>query len=137
MRQILLASAAVILAGYGAAAQSVTTYVAAPGQAALALEPFQSNLPGAKRVDLTVGVGSAAFRDPKGQANTIFTLGDRGANFTCDEAKEIIGGYAFVEAASKADAIRMATEFIEVHFRAGVMNVDVEVREVVGGPDMA
>ncbi|HVX80981.1 MAG TPA: YciI family protein [Devosiaceae bacterium] len=53
------------------------------------------------------------------------------------EAKEIIGGYAFVEAASKADAIRMATEFIEVHFRAGVMNVDVEVREVVGGPDMA
>ncbi len=91
MRQILLASAAIILAGEAAAAQSVTTYVAAPGQAALALDAFQSKLPGAKRLDLTVGVGSAAFRDPKGPANTIFTLGDRGANFTCDEAKDVIG----------------------------------------------
>jgi hypothetical protein len=52
------------------------------------------------------------------------------------EAKEVIGGYAFVEAPSKADAIRMATEFIEVHFRAGVMDVDVEIREVTGGPDV-
>jgi hypothetical protein len=52
------------------------------------------------------------------------------------EAKEIIGGYAFVEAPSKADAIRMATEFIEVHFKAGVMDVDVEIREVTGGPDL-
>jgi len=50
------------------------------------------------------------------------------------EAKEVIGGYAFVEAPSKAEAIRMATEFIEVHFKAGVMNVDVEIREVQGGP---
>ena len=50
------------------------------------------------------------------------------------EAKEVIGGYAFVEAASKADAVRMATEFIEVHFKGGVMNVDVQIREVQGGP---
>ena len=50
------------------------------------------------------------------------------------EAKEIIGGYAFIEAPSKAEAIRMATEFIEVHFKAGVMDVDVELREVSGGP---
>lgn len=50
------------------------------------------------------------------------------------EAKEVIGGYAFIEAPSKADAIRLATEFIEVHFKAGVMNVDVEIREVSGGP---
>lgn len=50
------------------------------------------------------------------------------------EAKEVIGGYAFVEASSKTEAIRLATEFIEVHFKAGVMNVDVEIREVQGGP---
>jgi len=50
------------------------------------------------------------------------------------ETKEVIGGYAFVEAPSKAEAIRLATEFIEVHFKAGVMNVDVEIREVQGGP---
>ena len=52
------------------------------------------------------------------------------------EAKEVIGGYAFIEAPSKAEAIRMATEFVEVHFRAGVMDVDVEIREVTGGPDL-
>ena len=52
------------------------------------------------------------------------------------EAKEVVGGYAFIEAPSKADAIRMATEFIEVHFKAGVMDVDVEIREVSGGPDV-
>jgi hypothetical protein len=52
------------------------------------------------------------------------------------EAKEVIGGYAFVEAESKADVIRMATEFIEVHFKSGVTDVDVEIREVIGGPDL-
>jgi hypothetical protein len=52
------------------------------------------------------------------------------------EAKEIIGGYAFIEAPSQAEALRIAKEFVEVHFKAGVMDVDVEVREVAGGPDM-
>jgi hypothetical protein len=51
------------------------------------------------------------------------------------EAKEIIGGYAFVEAPSKAAAIEMATEFIDVHVRCGIRDVDVEIREVVGGTD--
>ena len=50
------------------------------------------------------------------------------------EAKEVIGGYAFVEAPSKAAAIEMATEFIGVHFAAGIRDVDVEIREVDGGP---
>jgi hypothetical protein len=31
------------------------------------------------------------------------------------EAKEVIGGWAILEAPSKADAIRMATEFMELH----------------------
>jgi len=52
------------------------------------------------------------------------------------ESKEIIGGYAFLEAPSKAEAVRLATEFIEAHFRAGVMNVDVQLREVAGRPDL-
>ena len=33
------------------------------------------------------------------------------------EAKEVIGGYAILEAASKADAVRIATEFMELHRR--------------------
>ena len=31
------------------------------------------------------------------------------------ESKEVIGGWAIVNAASKADAIRIATEFMELH----------------------
>lgn len=31
------------------------------------------------------------------------------------ESKEIIGGWAILEAASKAEAIRLATEFLELH----------------------
>ncbi|GEJ58686.1 YciI family protein [Anaeromyxobacter diazotrophicus] len=31
------------------------------------------------------------------------------------ESKEVIGGYAILKAASKADALRVATEFMELH----------------------
>ena len=51
------------------------------------------------------------------------------------EAKEVVGGYAFMEAPSKAAAIEMVKEFIEVHFSAGIRDVDVEIREVDGMPD--
>lgn len=92
MRQLLLASAAVIaFAGAANAADAVTIYNAAPGQAALALPEFQSTLPGAKLLKLSVGVGSSAFRDPSAPANTFFTLGDRGANFTCEEGEGYFG----------------------------------------------
>ena len=67
MRALLLASAA-LLAAAGAKAQTVTRYSEAPGQPALSLGTFQSALPGARPLQLTVGIGSAAFRDPKGLA---------------------------------------------------------------------
>ncbi|MBN8996166.1 MAG: esterase-like activity of phytase family protein [Rhizobiales bacterium] len=91
MRQLLLASAAVMIAGVAHAADAVTFYSAAPGQAALALPEFQSSLPGARLLKLSVGVGSSAFRDPSAPANTFFTLGDRGANFTCEEGEGYFG----------------------------------------------
>jgi hypothetical protein len=50
------------------------------------------------------------------------------------ESKEVVGGYAFIEVPSKAAAIEMAKSFIEAHFKAGVHDVDVEIREVAGGP---
>lgn len=90
MRQMLLASAAVLAAGF-ANAQTVTTYVAAPGQPSLDLGTFQSTLPGAKPMKLTLGIGSAAFRDPAGPADTFYTMSDRGSNFTCDDAKDVLG----------------------------------------------
>ena len=91
MRQLLLSSAAIFLIGSAAHAESVTVYTAAPGQAALAIGKFQSDIAGSKPLDLTVGIGSAAFRDPRGATDTFYTLADRGSNFTCDEAKGILG----------------------------------------------
>jgi hypothetical protein len=65
----------------------------------------------------------------------------RDGHITCidgpfTEAKEIVGGYCFIEAPSKAEAVRLVTEFMEAHFQAGIMNADVELREVIGGPDV-
>ena len=90
MRALLLASVA-LLAATATQAQMITRYSEAPGQPALSLGTFQSTLPGAKALTLTAGIGSAAFRDPKGPADTFFTVSDRGANFTCDDAKDVLG----------------------------------------------
>src|SRR5262245_28686633 len=46
---------------------------------------------GGKTLDLSVGIGSAAFHHPKGPANVIWTLGDRGPNIACSEMKETTG----------------------------------------------
>lgn len=72
-------------------AETATAFKAAPDQAGLNLGHFQSSIAAAKGIDLDVGIGSAAFRDPKDAPNMFYTLADRGPNFTCDEAKEIMG----------------------------------------------
>jgi Esterase-like activity of phytase len=46
---------------------------------------------GGKTLNLTVGIGSSAFRHPKDPPNVIWTLGDRGPNIACSEMKEIAG----------------------------------------------
>ena len=53
------------------------------------------------------------------------------------EAKEVIGGYAVVKAESDAEARRMATEFMELHrLHWREWDGEVEVRQIVGGPDV-
>lgn len=44
-----------------------------------------------KTMNLSVGIGSGAFRHPSDPPNTMWTLGDRGPNFACSEAKAVIG----------------------------------------------
>jgi hypothetical protein len=46
---------------------------------------------GGKSLNLTVGIGSGAFRHPNEPPNTIWTVGDRGPNFTCSEMKRVAG----------------------------------------------
>jgi len=44
------------------------------------------------------------------------------------EAKEVIGGYAIIEAKSKYEALALAQRFIDVHVDAGIKDLDVEIR---------
>jgi hypothetical protein len=46
---------------------------------------------GGKTLNLTVGIGSAAFRHPNDPPKVIWTLGDRGPNIACSEMKSIAG----------------------------------------------
>ena len=52
------------------------------------------------------------------------------------EARELIGGYAIIEAASKAEAIRMGSEFMSLH--AGILGPsfegELEVRQLFEPP---
>ena len=47
-------------------------------------------LPDGKSVTYTHGVGSGAFRHPSDPPNVIWTVGDRGPNFTCAEAGKLV-----------------------------------------------
>ena len=44
------------------------------------------------------------------------------------ETKELIGGYAIVQANSKAEALQLANRFVEVHRQAGITDLDMEIR---------
>ncbi len=46
---------------------------------------------GGRTLNLTVGIGSGAFRHPNDPPTTIWTIGDRGPNIACDDVKAIAG----------------------------------------------
>ena len=84
--------AAVLLAAPMALhAETITVYTAAPDQKVLDLGTFQSPAAGAKALHLDVGIGSGAFRDPKDGPDMFYTVSDRGPNFTCDDAVDLMG----------------------------------------------
>jgi hypothetical protein len=49
------------------------------------------SFPGGKTVNLSVGIGSGAFRHPDDPPNMLWTLGDRGPNIACGDMKEQAG----------------------------------------------
>jgi hypothetical protein len=44
------------------------------------------------------------------------------------EAKEVIGGYAIIEARSKYEAVAIAQRVIDVHVDAGIKDIEMEIR---------
>ena len=55
----------------------------------LRIGPF--TFEGGKTLNLTVCIGSGAWRGPKDPPNVMWTVGDRGPNIACSEFKEIVG----------------------------------------------
>ncbi len=49
------------------------------------------------------------------------------------EAKEVIGGYAVLEAPDMDGATRIATEFLQLHIDNGIDGIILDLREIEGG----
>ena len=73
----------------------------------------------------------------KGSAQGTRVDGNRGKAATTDgpfaEAKEVVGGYAVIEAADKDAAVDIAKSFVQLHIDNGMPDVTVEVRQIDGG----
>jgi hypothetical protein len=63
---------------------------------------------------------------------------DRGRKSVIDgpfaEAKELVGGFAIFEVASKAEALQLAHEFVDAHLKAGITEFEMEIRPMFGPP---
>ena len=59
----------------------VTTRIYTSDDPLLRIGPFSFD--GGKTLNLSVGIGSGAFRHPNDPPNAIWTLGDRGPNIAC------------------------------------------------------
>lgn len=49
------------------------------------------------------------------------------------EAKEVIGGYAIIEARSRQEAIDFAHKVVDVHADAGIRDFEMEIRPMFDG----
>lgn len=82
----LAAACMLMLAAGGAIADdNISTYTSADPMLKLGDVTFD----GGRTLELTVGIGSAAFRHPSLPANVFQTASDRGPNFKCDDGVEM------------------------------------------------
>jgi hypothetical protein len=52
------------------------------------------------------------------------------------ETKEVIGGFAIFECASREEAMTFAQDFVDTHARCGIRDMGLEVRPLYGPGDM-
>lgn len=83
-----LAALAMSVPAVAQAQQTITTYTTQ--DPVLNLGPYQFK--GGKTIALRIGIGSGAFHRAGEPANLIYTVSDRGPNFTCDEEGQAITG---------------------------------------------
>jgi hypothetical protein len=85
---LVLVIGAAALAGT-AAADGISVRIYRSDDTLLRIGPYPFT--GGKTLDLTVGIGSSAFRRPDDPPNVIWTLGDRGPNVECKDMKKVTG----------------------------------------------
>lgn len=103
--------------------------VAVPQQLMDAMGPFVEKWVGSGSLISTGGLKrSAEGTRIKGHTGKLATTDGPFA-----EAKEVIGGYAVIEAPDKAAALAAGSEFVQLHVDHGMPNVTVEVRAIDGG----
>jgi len=86
MRRTLFALT--LLAGQAAQANALEIV---PLDASVPLSLGRFAFEGGKTLDLTIGIGSAAFRGPADPPDVIWTVSDRGPNIACSQAEAITG----------------------------------------------
>ena len=86
MRLITTTAILALLATSVLAGQVTVTEIKAPD-----LPLPDAVYPGGKTIKLNLGIGSAAWRDPKDPAGVIWTITDRGPNFDCAGIEEFTG----------------------------------------------
>ncbi len=85
--RLVAAASAIVLSQAAAAEVSIREHLSNDTLLTLGTYAFE----GGKTLNLTVGIGSGAFRGPNDPPNVVWTIGDRGPNFTCGEAKNVAG----------------------------------------------
>jgi hypothetical protein len=78
-----------IAAAGAAAADDIQVRYYSSDDTLLRIGPFAFD--GGKTRNLTVGIGSGAFRHPNDPPNVIWTMGDRGPNIACSDMNKIAG----------------------------------------------
>jgi hypothetical protein len=99
----LVGVGALLCAGHAPAQEIVATYEPDPNDPALDLGVYQHPA-GGKILTLFGGAGSGSYRGPGDPPNVLWTVGDRGPNFTCGDAPAVLGITA--AAACPADPVR-------------------------------
>jgi hypothetical protein len=79
---------AALLSSTAQAQQAITTYTSEDPTLNLGRYEFK----GGKTINVRLGIGSGAYYRPGDPANMIYTVSDRGPNFTCDDEGQAITG---------------------------------------------
>ncbi len=90
MRRLAALAVLPFLAAGAASAESIPVYAPAGELPALTLPSYRPPLEGARELRLDVGIGSGLFRAADDPPHVYHAVSDRGPNFACQEAEDLL-----------------------------------------------